>query len=732
MTTIGGESIPAMDWGAWLTAGVESVTDAMLVVDRGGRYRFANAAAEKLFGRRREEFIGRRCDDTSLGVRFAAAGSSRAEALGFLEVSRTGEPIRGIRTEVHRPGGRTLVMEGDTVPVRDARGAVVGAMTCLHDTTAETERLSRFSQSDANLRSFLARSSDPVVVHRQGRIVWVNAVTLSLLGFEHEDAMVGHDVFEFVHPDERQSIRERIRAAVEEGRPAPALEERFVGASGRVVALEAASLPLLFDGVPSIVVVGRDVTERNRAEAERRRLLDEQRVLIEKIGRQAAEWKGVVSSIADGVWVIDEHGEVRAANDAARELFGLGAEEALGMSSADLSIALEIADVDGRAIPVDLRASTRALRGDVLHDVEFSFLQHGSQTRRIARLSAAPIRVDDRVTGAVLVAHDVTAQREYQAERERLLLEAEMQRRLFEEIVQNAPAGVAVVTGPEFVFEVVNPVFAKLAPGFDMRGRRFADVAPEMPEVIPILERVMRTGVPERVDAMRLIIRRATGGPLEEGYFTFAVVRVWNPEGHRLALLGLVVETTGQIRARKKIEELAELAHRSAAELRGVIETMSEAVFTCDADAKLTLANPSAMRLLGVDSLAAAQKMFDQSPDSNRVRLSDGKPVVRERLPLARALAGEAVSVEEEVIVGPSGRRETVVRTNAAAIRNSQGVIVGAVEVAHDITDLVEFDQLKDQFIRIAAHELEDTSRRDERLRTGDAPDEQRSDHAAA
>src|SRR5262249_33384643 len=54
----------------------------------------------------------------------------------------------------------------------------------------------------------------------------------------------------------------------------------------------------------------------------------------------------------------------------------------------------------------------------------------------------------------------------------------------------------------------------------------------------------------------------------------------------------------------------------------------------------------------------------------------------------------------------PEHRRTLYLRTNAAPIRDEQGLITGAVAVARDVTEMVELDQLKDEFVRVAAHEL--------------------------
>jgi signal transduction histidine kinase len=88
------------------------------------------------------------------------------------------------------------------------------------------------------------------------------------------------------------------------------------------------------------------------------------------------------------------------------------------------------------------------------------------------------------------------------------------------------------------------------------------------------------------------------------------------------------------------------------------------------------------------------------------MRHPDGLPFTRDELPMVRALSGETIAQEEEILVHPRTQRDVFVRTSAAPIRDEHGTILGAVAVARDVTELRELDLVKDQFIRVGAHEL--------------------------
>ncbi|MSP59438.1 MAG: HAMP domain-containing protein [Myxococcales bacterium] len=153
-------------------------------------------------------------------------------------------------------------------------------------------------------------------------------------------------------------------------------------------------------------------------------------------------------------------------------------------------------------------------------------------------------------------------------------------------------------------------------------------------------------------------------------------------------------------------ERLAEVARRRAGELHAVLDHMVEGVMVCDAAGQLLLINRSGAEGLGLSSTDAVRHMWLDLPKLLRFRAPDGQVIPESRLPLPRALAGETVVGQEVTYYHPRSDRDRRIRASAAPIRDEAGAIVGVVQVAHDVTELAALDRLKDQFIRVAAHEL--------------------------
>lgn len=128
------------------------------------------------------------------------------------------------------------------------------------------------SESEERYRALVEACPDPIVVHAAGMVRFVNPAALQLLGASDADEVVGRGVMEFVHPDFRRVVGERMTKMLETGRPAYLLEEKIVRIDGSVRDVEIAGGPVSFRGERAIQLVGRDVTERRRDEARRRQL----------------------------------------------------------------------------------------------------------------------------------------------------------------------------------------------------------------------------------------------------------------------------------------------------------------------------------------------------------------------------------------------------------------------------------------------------------------------------
>jgi PAS domain S-box-containing protein len=130
----------------------------------------------------------------------------------------------------------------------------------------ETEEAQR--QSEASLRSVLYATPDGIIVHSEGRYLFVNPAAVAQLGLDPHTNLVGRPIFEQLKPNDVLPVSERIDEMMRTGQPAPIRDIHFLRADGELLVGEVASIPAMFDGSPAIISIIRDVGEQRRFQSQ--------------------------------------------------------------------------------------------------------------------------------------------------------------------------------------------------------------------------------------------------------------------------------------------------------------------------------------------------------------------------------------------------------------------------------------------------------------------------------
>ncbi len=121
-------------------------------------------------------------------------------------------------------------------------------------------------QSEERYRNLIEISSNGVVLHQDGYVVFANKAARELAGVEKPDDLIGKPVIEFVHPDYRKVVAERINAMLSQKTGVPLIEEKFIKADGTSFDVEVVAVNTSFNGKPAVQVEFRDITERKQTE----------------------------------------------------------------------------------------------------------------------------------------------------------------------------------------------------------------------------------------------------------------------------------------------------------------------------------------------------------------------------------------------------------------------------------------------------------------------------------
>ncbi|HEY3355399.1 MAG TPA: ATP-binding protein [Polyangia bacterium] len=145
--------------------------------------------------------------------------------------------------------------------------------------------------------------------------------------------------------------------------------------------------------------------------------------------------------------------------------------------------------------------------------------------------------------------------------------------------------------------------------------------------------------------------------------------------------------------------------HRAQERLAATVGGMAEAVFTLSAAGELREVNRAGLEMLGLADAAAVRRPLAELVGRLQLRDLEGRPIPVEDTPEARALRGEATGGRVLIARHASGA-DLWVSVTAAPVRDAAGRVELAVSVVHDISELRQFERLRDEFVSNAAHEL--------------------------
>ncbi|HET8626407.1 MAG TPA: PAS domain S-box protein [Thermomicrobiales bacterium] len=267
-------------------------------------------------------------------------------------------------------------------------------------------------------------------------------------------------------------------------------------------------------------------------------------------------------------------------------------------------------------------------------------------------------------------------------ERERLRARAEAERERLHALLMEAPVAIALLRGPDHVYELANPVFTRaLGGGPELIDRPIREAGPDLagPGLLAALDRVYAGGERYERREIPLTLARGHRGSPEEAYVDVVAQPTRDEAGAVDGVLVYAVDVTASVRARRQAEQ-------SEARYRTLFDSVPVAVYTCDADGAIQEYNQRAVELWG--RTPAAGDPDDRYCGALRRRYPDGRPMPRRDYPIARLLRGAArdEAAADCLIERPDRSRRHVV-AHAHPLQDGRGELVGAIACLYDVTE---------------------------------------------
>jgi PAS domain S-box-containing protein len=438
----------------------------------------------------------------------------------------------------------------------------------------------------------------------------------------------------------------------------------------------------------------------------------------------------IISKTLDGI--------ITSWNHAAEKLFGYSAQEAIGRHITLIIPPQRYKEEDEilarlrKGLRIDHYETIRVTRDGRFVDVS---------------LSISPIRdVQGRVIGAAKIARDITRQKAMA----RQLQEAEEQERFLTEVSKLLSS---TLDYSETLANIASLIVPRLADWFavdllDARGHfelvvlehqdpEKVEWARTLREKFPIdydapagAPNVARTGrseiYPEITDEMLVAGARSEEElaiARQVGYSSLMLVPLV-ARGKTTGVVTFVSAESGRKYNERDLARAEEIGRRAGValdnarlyrevrqardQLEVILQGVVDGIIVYDKNSQIIYANEAAAHMTGYPSVQDLREAQPLEP-INRFRITDeqGRPFPFTQLPHRRVLAGER---EAQAIIGytqkESGSPEHWSLVKATSIYDDQGEALFAITIFHDITERVQEEHRKDEFISLASHEL--------------------------
>jgi PAS domain S-box-containing protein len=287
---------------------LNAIPDLMFLNDRNGVFIDYHTSDPSLLFAPPEQFLGKNLSEVLPRELARKISRSHLKAIntGQLQLLEYTLPLMG---EIHQYEARIVACDHDKV------------LTIVRDITERKQAEDSLMASEKRYRDLVELSPNGIVIHQDGKVVFANSSALKLAGCKKREQLLGKSIFDFVHPDYREKVAERVGAMLSKTIDVPLLEEKFVKVDGTAYEVEVVAIATSYNAKPAVQVEFREITERKLAE--------ESLIASEK------RYRDLVELSPNGI-LIHQDGKVVFANRSALRLFGYHKlSELLGKSVLD-------------------------------------------------------------------------------------------------------------------------------------------------------------------------------------------------------------------------------------------------------------------------------------------------------------------------------------------------------------------------------------------------------------
>jgi PAS domain S-box-containing protein len=156
-------------------------------------------------------------------------------------------------------------------------------------------------------------------------------------------------------------------------------------------------------------------------------------------------------------------------------------------------------------------------------------------------------------------------------------------------------------------------------------------------------------------------------------------------DGKLTRYVGVTLDITERKKAEEENQRLLADVRLERDRLLALINSINDEIWFADREMRFTLMNPAATNEFG--SVVAGEQQVGKIAANLEVYRPDGTPRPVDEAPPLRALRGEVVSDQEEIVRTPVKGELRTRQVSATPVKDINGAIIGSVSVVRDVTE---------------------------------------------
>jgi diguanylate cyclase (GGDEF)-like protein/PAS domain S-box-containing protein len=485
-----------------------------------------------------------------------------------------------------------------------------------------------------------------IYIIQDGRFRWANTLFQELSGYTEEE-LLGSNPLDLVHPDDRETVRQKAIESLKAGRSFP-YEYRFIKKDGGVIWVLERLSSTEYEGKRAAVGSFMDITERKQSE--------------QALAKSEQRYRTIMDEMRDDYYEVDLAGNFTFANDTWCRSLGYALEDLIGVNYRVTTARDEIEKI--------YKAFNQIyVTGQPNKSLKVKYNREDGSVG-LAELAAFPLRNEKgEIIGFRGISHDVT---------ERVRMEEALRRS--EERYRNVLEGIEEsyyevdLTGNYTFFN--NALCRQL--GYsreELMGMNYRVYTPleNVKKVFQAFNQVYRTSEPLKLFNMEQIRKDGTRIVADPSVFPLK-----NEKGEIIGFRGVSRDVTERI-------HMEEALRQSEERYRTILAEIEEGYYEVDLAGNIKFVNKSACRQFGY-----SEEELIGSNYRAYVLKEDIKGVYKAWNKVYRT--GQPLQSYPFATVRKDGT-QMFVENSVSPLRNKEGTIIGFRAVSRDVTQRKQFEQ---------------------------------------